>query len=220
MEPSERLQEILKKNNWSFSKFAELTGLDSLKGQRDKYVGKAKDGKNKSIIKMEKKTNFEKIGINYNWYLTGVGEMSLTSQVEDGVGVPYYSIDVTASIKTSFNDIVEHPEYFINFKPFNDCTAYLMVFGDSMYPMFSSGDIIAVKHIINKEIILWGEPHLVITNAEANDMRTVKLVFQHSDPAKIILRASNPNYSGDTVISKDDIINIFIVKGKITRRQS
>jgi transcriptional regulator with XRE-family HTH domain len=134
-------------------------------------------------------------------------------------GIPYYDIDVTATITESFNDVKESPEFYVDFKPFNDCTAYLPIFGDSMYPTFASGEIIAVKLLNNKDVILWGEAHLVITNEVANNLKTVKLLFPHDDPAKIILRASNPAFKGDTVIPKDSIINIYIVKGKITRKQ-
>lgn len=134
-------------------------------------------------------------------------------------GVPYYDIDVTATITESFNDVKESPEFYVDFRPFNDCTAYLPIFGDSMYPTFASGEIIAVKRIENKDVILWGEAHLIITNAMANNMKTVKLLFPHEDSEKIILRASNPNFKGDTVIPKESILNLYIVKGKITRKQ-
>lgn len=133
--------------------------------------------------------------------------------------VPYYDIDITASIKESFNDVVEEPEFYIDFKPFNDCTAYLPIWGDSMFPTYASGEIVAVKKIDNPSIILWGEAYLIITNAIANNMKTVKLLYPHDDEDKIILRASNPNYKGDTVIPKDSIINLYAIKGKITRKQ-
>ncbi len=134
-------------------------------------------------------------------------------------GVPYYDIDITASIKESFNDILERPEFYVDFKPFNDCTAYLPVWGDSMYPTYANGEIVAVKRLLNPGIILWGEAYLIITNAEANNMKTVKLLFPHEDEDKIILRASNPNYKGDTVIPKSSILNLYTIKGKITRKQ-
>ena len=41
----------------------------------------------------------------------------------------------------------------------------------------------------------------------------------HDDESKIILRASNPNFKGDIVINKEDILHMFIVKGKIKRNQ-
>ncbi len=146
-----------------------------------------------------------------------IGDETLLNNLEKGI--PYYDIDVTATITESFNDVKETPEFYVDFRPFNDCTAYLPIFGDSMYPTFASGEIIAVKQLQNRDVILWGEAHLVITNEAANNLKTVKLLFPHDDPEKIILRASNPAFKGDTVIRKDSIINLYIVKGKITRKQ-
>lgn len=148
-----------------------------------------------------------------------------TSQKSDIIakkteGVPYYeNIDVTGGIATLFQDNKEIPTFYINYEHFNDCTAYVPVVGDSMYPKYASGEIIAVKRIYNLDIIQWGEAYLVVTNGNANDLRTVKLLHPHDDESKIVLRASNPNFKGDTVIDKCDIISLFLIKGKITRNQ-
>ena len=141
--------------------------------------------------------------------------------LSDYQGVPYYeNIDISGGIMPMFNDSKEIPTFYIDYQHFNDCTAYLPVVGDSMYPRYASGEIVAVKQIFNKEIIQWGEAYLVICNDNADNLRTIKLVHpSEKDESKIILRASNPNYKGDTPINKDDIISMFIIKGKITRNQ-
>jgi phage repressor protein C with HTH and peptisase S24 domain len=162
--------------------------------------------------------------VNSIWILEGLGSMIISATEEEKInepvqGVPYYDIDIAASITESFNDVKELPEFYVDFKPFNDCSAYLPIWGDSMYPTYASGEIIAVKKLLNRDVIQWGEAHLVITNAESNNMKTVKLLFQHDEEDKIILRASNPNFKGDTVISKDSILSLYIIKGKITRKQ-
>lgn len=133
-------------------------------------------------------------------------------------GVPYYDLDTFASIRGSFNDIKEFAEYYIDFKPFNDCIAYFPVYGNSMHPEFSSGEIVAVKKLYNTEVILWGETYLVITNEEGNNLRTLKMVYQHKSNDKFILRSANPEYSGDTVIKKSSVLGMYLVKGKITRK--
>lgn len=191
-------------------------------------LGKSrKENRDLSKKSIEKILNFY-TDINPDWLKLGKGPMLKSTlpleskegyRINGGRGVPYYDIDITASITESFNDISEEPEFLVDFKPFNDCSAYLPIWGDSMYPAYSAGDIIAVKRLYNFDIIQWGEAHLVITNTNANNMRTVKLLFPHEDQDKIILRASNPNYAGDTVINKSDILSLYIVKGKITRKQ-
>ena len=163
--------------------------------------------------------------LNRQWLLNGTGDMLAENPATDVVlarnnnGVPYYDIDVTGSITGSFDDIREKPEFFVDFRPFNDCTAYLPVYGDSMYPQFCSGEIVVVKEWANKKVLLWGEPYLIVTDASCNNLRTVKLVFPAEEKAHIILRASNPNFKGDTIIPLDSIVAMYIIKGKITRKQ-
>lgn len=182
--------------------------------------------------------------INLLWLMTGVGEMLIADDtlaqaqelsagspeagyVSEAVGqygckkgVPYYeNIEGTCSIVAQFHDYPETPTFFINYEHFNDCTAYIPVVGDSMYPQYCSGEIIAVKRVYNLDIIQWGEAYFIVTNENANSLRTVKQVHWSDDPGKIILRASNPNFKGDTVIDKSDIISMFIIKGKIKRNQ-
>lgn len=146
---------------------------------------------------------------------------TVLTQSKPQKAVPYYDGDVTGSIVGSFNDIREDPAFYVDFKPFNDCVAYFTIYGDSMYPKFASGEIIAVKEIENKNTLQWGEAHLIITDSSENNMRTVKTIHPcDRDSSCIILRASNPNFKGDTVIRKEAIINMFLVKGKIRKDQA
>lgn len=165
---------------------------------------------------------------NEKWIESGEGEMLKTKNTlsEDLVsyvkssGVPYFEdLDVTASVVTSFKDYTDVPTFKIDYKHFNDCDAYLPVLGDSMNPKYCSGDIIAVKQLQSLETILWGETYLVITNDNANSLRTIKDVHYCKDESKIILRSYNPEYQGDTYVRKEDIISMFIIKGRIRRNQ-
>lgn len=170
--------------------------------------------------------------INKTWLLTGEGKplktydnlpQSLT--VEDNQpkylsGVPYYEdLDVSASVVTTFSDYKEIPTFYINYKHFNDCDAYVPVMGDSMEPKYCNGEIIAIRKINNIDALLPGEAYLVITSPEANSLRTIKCVFKSPDNSKIILRSINPNYAGDTEIYKKDVLSIYFVKGKISRNE-
>lgn len=144
----------------------------------------------------------------------------LTSLAENTASVPYYDISL-AKFEQASSDIFSDsdPEYYVDYRPLNDCTAYLPVYGDSMHPRFSGGEIIAVKEVTNPDIILWGEAYLVCTDKQANHLIAIRLLHQHDHPDKIILRAANPDYRGDTVISKSSIKKLYLVKGKITRYQ-
>ena len=155
--------------------------------------------------------------VNTDWLTKGEGEPFLAKEVPiDERGVPFYDIDI-ANGKSNKMVMEEKVEYFVNYKPFNDCSAYLPVYGDSMYPKYASGEIIAIKEINNLDIIQWGEAYLVLTDESSNGLRSIKTLHEHNDPEKLILKSSNPNFSGDTIITKSSIIGLYIIKGKITR---
>lgn len=222
----EKLDTFQKRLEFVILNYFENTGLIAAKAINvnqstiSRWLKNDNQSINRDLVK-----RFENYGISADWLLDGIGEVSLNPNNEkyvalinhNHVGVPFYPMDVTASFITAFSDIREDPEYYIDFKPLNDCTAYFTVFGDSMYPKYASGEIVGVKYWSNYDVILWGEAYLIITDSMANELRTIKLLYPHSDPNKIILRASNPNYNGDTIVDKKNIVNLFIVKGKITR---
>lgn len=145
---------------------------------------------------------------------------NVRQDLNEDKGVPYYDSDVTGSIVGSFHDITEKPVFFVDFKPFNDCDAYFTIAGDSMYPKYQAGEILAVKQVRNFDMIQWGESYLIIGDASTDDIRTVKNVhFNDRDDSKIILRASNPNFKGDTPMKKEAILSMYIIKGKIKKEQ-
>lgn len=158
--------------------------------------------------------------VNREWLTYGIGEPILKQAplVRDPKeGIPFYNVDPTDVDLESLIVNEEVVEYYVNYKPFNDCSAYLPVFGDSMYPRYAAGEIVAVKAITNFNVLQWGEAYLVITDDFTNKIRSIKNVHEHPDSNKLVLRSSNPNFKGDTVIDKKNIKEMYIIKGKITR---
>ncbi|MEC3880757.1 S24 family peptidase [Parapedobacter sp. 10938] len=193
--------------------------------------GSSIENNKRNIGKRLAKDIIEYYNINPNYLHTGKGDKVLkvrpyhkkTFQPQPAgneESVPFFDVKLT-QLQAGFIDIFSEsvPEYYVNYRPFNDCAAYLPIYGDSMFPRFVNGEIIAVKEVVNRDVILWGEAYLVVTDERANSMITVKLLHQHEEAEKIILRASNPAYSGDTVIDKAAIVRLYIIKGKITRSQ-
>lgn len=192
--------------------------------------GSSIENNKRNLGKRLAKDIIEYYNINPDYLNTGRGEKLLKvrpyhkksfppAQVNDE-RVPFFDVELT-KLRTALPDIFSDniPEYYVDYRPFNDCAAYLPIYGDSMAPRFIAGEIIAIKEVVNHDIILWGEAHLVVTDHQANGMVTIKLLYQHEDNTKIILRSTNPEYSGDTVIDKMSIIRLYIIKGKITRHQ-
>lgn len=210
-----------------FDKYMKFSGLNDNKvtvqlGIGVGIIGKSrKEGRDLSDRVIEKILNYYK-NINKVWLLTGEGEMLKSESLpkpHGGANIPFYDIDVTASITEAFCDTPEIPQYYINFPPLNDCTAAFPVYGESMEPDFYAGEVVLVKEVTNVDSMLWGEPYLVITNANCDNLRTIKNVYLSDDRQKFILRATNPRYAGDTIVPRNDVLKIFLVKGKVNRRQ-
>lgn len=124
-------------------------------------------------------------------------------------GVPYFGSDLSAG---NFDEVAEAPEYYINIPPLKNCNAWFTNRGDSMYPKFKNGEVLGVRTITNLNAILPGESYLVITNAEANNLRTVKNVhYDKNNNEVLILRATNPDYSGDVIVEKKDVVSIHLI---------
>ena len=211
-----------------FDKYMSSKGLNDNKvtlqlGLTVGLIGKSrKEGRDLSDKVVEKILNFY-TDLNRVWLLTGEGEMLRSGQVQTqeqaGTGVPFYDIDVTCGITESFADVREEPQFRINYAPLNDCDAAFPVYGDSMEPDFYAGDVVLVRELHNVDSMLWGEPYLIITNAACDNLRTIKNVYLSDDRRSFILRASNPRYNGDTIVARENVLKIFLIKGKLCRRQ-
>lgn len=90
----------------------------------------------------------------------------------------------------------------------------IKVTGDSMYPTFPNGCFLIIKQADQKNI-KWGEAFVLITD----EVPLVKRILAHSNPDKLILRSDNMSNKihEDQVISKTQIINLWIIKGMITK---
>ena len=165
----------------------------------------------------------EKQGFNIDWLKTGKGNMlsgssaSMLSVVPAADAVPFYELDVTAHIVKSFDDFLQiEPAQWLSVPSFAGCIAF-PVYGDSMSPKISNGDIIFVKLLKSLEVILWGEMYLVVTDDNAGALRTVKKLYKATDDHYLTLRSINPDYAGDTLIKKESVLTIAHVRGCIKR---
>ncbi len=129
-------------------------------------------------------------------------------------GIPYYGdINAFGGNMNVFNG--EHPELvtdIINIPSFNDCDCYINVSGESMYPIYSSGDIIALKRIQDKEVIQYGEAYVLITK----ENRMLKYIRKGKDERHWRLVSENKEHDAFE-IDKNKVLTLFLVKGKIKK---
>ena len=134
---------------------------------------------------------------------------------DDGEGVPYYDVDVFAGDVIAINDMNFEPVSYIKLPGATDCDFGCRVSGNSMTNKIYPGAIILCKEIRNKDIIAFGEVHLVATD----EQRLVKFVRRH--PTKmdcLLLRSLNPDFD-DIEVKREDVKRLFLVKVIVNQEQ-
>lgn len=102
-----------------------------------------------------------------------VSVLENTPTISYSHGKPYYNVDFLGGFDIIINDQTINPEYLIDFKKYEDADCWCNISGQSMEPLISNGDIIALKQLHDwREFLLYGEVYGIVTK----DMRTVKLV--------------------------------------------
>ena len=208
MEISEQLKNIRKTTGMTQAEFAEKLEVSTA------TVASVENG-SREAPKALMKSLVTKFNVDARWLLTGEGkpETDFTNPSEQSEGIPYYDIDVMAHISEALDLKEEVPAGLLSIPGFTDCVACFPVYGSSMEPKISSGDVIAVSQAVTCDQILWGEIYLVITDA----WRVVKTVHPGKTEEYIILRSINPAYSGDTNVSKSDLKALYLVRGVASR---
>lgn len=166
----------------------------------------------------------EAIGVSAAWLLTGYGSMyaeqpeeqieAVAEKVEyDAVTQPsptmkpYYNVDFAAGFALMENDQTVNPDYLIDCPQYRDCDLYCNVYGDSMSPTISSGDIVAMKRVEDFRYLINGKIYGVITT---NGLRTIKRIRDNGDTFTLV--PDNPSV-GEQTVPKDYITNIYLVIG-------
>ncbi len=112
----------------------------------------------------------EKLNINSEYLLNGTLPMLIkrgqwttkttentTTEEHKTKGVPFISKTINSTQTQLYTLDKIEAEYYIDFKPFNDCSFYRPVIGESMSPRYNPSDLVACKSINSKNNIMYGE---------------------------------------------------------------
>ncbi|MDE5726120.1 MAG: hypothetical protein K2H88_04975 [Duncaniella sp.] len=127
---------------------------------------------------------------------------------EMACGTPVYDLDVTAgcrSLASIFGEV--RPAGRVMLPEIPENCSLVKVRGDSMEPRIMSGGYVAIRPIADMRNIFWGQIYVV----ELDELRLVKFVRRHSDPAKFILHSDNPAYD-DMDVDRADVRSMYIVE--------
>lgn len=224
MSVKERLLEYLKYKKISAREFSATIGVSST------YVSSMRVS-----IQPDKVNSIAKQypDLNTGWLLTGEGVMlkyvqsaGITSVVQEreedylpglktrNVIIPYYDIEISAGTVNFFKDYPELPHTTLEIPFVQGVDLAMPVYGDSMYPKIKNGDIVLLHEIQDRSVIMFGEIYLVITD----DYRTLKYIRKGPSDDKVILVSENEHYD-PVVITLDNVIKLFLYKGKFEKSQ-
>lgn len=154
--------------------------------------------------------------VNVKWLLTGEGDMFVSPDTEmvpdlDAPGrVPLIPLAAFAGYGEMNYDDIPVEEYYI-VKEFRNADFLLRVKGDSMAPLFNSGDIIACKKV--EEVNFW-QWHCIYAIATKNQGVLIKRVEKGDKEGEICLMSENMNYDPFDLPQKE-IDAVALVLGAI-----
>lgn len=148
-------------------------------------------------------------------YIKMAKNLGLVQSMEETAKlVPVYDLDAAGSNITILNDsISEYISGYISAPEFNDCDASIGVWGNSMYPKYCAGEKVALKRITDWDVITFGEAHVFVTAERI----ILKYLRKGKDKDHWKLCSENSEEYEPFEIPKNKVINLYIVKGKITK---
>lgn len=211
----ERIMEFVRYKGIPVSTFEQLCGLSNA------YVKNISKGV--GADKLEKILNaFPEL--NRTWLLTGEGSMLRNNNNEayeayennetNDHTLPLIPIAAVAG----FNGLdipgiplAQCPQYSIPDFIEQKAEYLIRVSGSSMYPKYSSGDILACRRIQEITFIQWGKIYVIDSQQGA----MVKRLFEiPDDPEHVLCQSDNPNYPPFR-LPKSEIRSLSIVVGVI-----
>lgn len=148
--------------------------------------------------------------LNLNWLVSGEGKMLRNWAVHSNQ-IPLLPFSAAAGYMAGGNDVAFRGDS-VSFPDFVDRGAdcAIRVDGDSMYPRYKNGDILAIKIIQDPSFFQWGRVYCVSTTQGC----IVKKLFPcPDDEEKIICHSENSEHYPDYTITKSDILAVAIVVG-------
>lgn len=181
--------------------------------------------KNRTIVGTSVIQNsVNEFGLNANWLYTGEGDMLLPTAQAIQVS---HEADIRQSYPLiteieAFGGVGNNGGYAVNLDTIEEryviplfdnkgVDFLMMVRGSSMYPKFSSGDIVACRLVRERLFIQWNKIYVLNTNSQGAMIKRIK---KSDDPAKITCKSDNKEYD-DFEIPLTEINTLALVIGTI-----
>lgn len=167
--------------------------------------------------------------LNTDWLLTGKGDMLNSEQspslspttdkvIADNDGDNQHIIKYYPNVNGSMGGVqfLDDPDETvcdITIPGYSDCKFAINAYGDSMYPLIKSGQIILMSEWL-ESFIDWGRIYLVVTKS---GYRVIKRLYPGTSNATVTCKSENSETNPPFEIGRDDILKVYLVKGWICR---
>lgn len=152
--------------------------------------------------------------INLKWLLTGEGSM-IKEEIEvfepPLIGLPLLPIQAIAGFFAGDVQVMNYEceQYVVPM--FQGCDFLIPVLGDSMYPTYNNGDVIACKKLDTWSFFQYGKVYVIYTSQGV----ILKRVRQGSSEGKILLVSDNEQSYPAFELNLREIIGVALVIGGI-----
>jgi repressor LexA len=123
--------------------------------------------------------------------------------------IPYEAVAGVGSGEFTIQESEVESRYFV--PEFSRADYLIRVKGSSMYPKYSSGDVLACKKMDKSKFIQWNKTYVLDTSQGILIKRIIKGASSH----QWILRSDNKDYQDIEVNPNDDVNHISLVMGVI-----
>lgn len=155
--------------------------------------------------------------LNIRWLITGEGDMLMDSypyKEPDGIDLPLLPFSAVAGYLAENNSESWSGLEYCRVPEFSSRGAdfLIRVEGDSMYPRYGNGELLAIRVIKDPTFFQWGKVYVLSTNQGC----VVKRLFPDpKDDRAIVCHSENSSLYPDYRITKEDVLGVAIVVGHI-----
>lgn len=155
--------------------------------------------------------------LNIRWLLTGEGKMlseNFPVSKSEGIDLPLLPFSAVAGYLAENNSESWSGVEYCRVPEFSSRGAdfLIRVEGDSMYPRYGNGELLAIRVIKDPTFFQWGKVYVLSTNQGC----VVKRLFPDpKDDDAIVCHSENSSLYPDYKITKEDVLGVAIVVGHI-----
>lgn len=157
--------------------------------------------------------------LSLEWLLIGKGEMLKSntaiplSQSSSQNTIKYFPSVNGSMGGVEFLDSPDESSIDIILPGFNECKFAINAYGDSMYPVIKSGQVVLLMEW-KESFIDWGHIYLVVTK---NGYRAIKYLRPSEKEGFIKCESENKEFNPAFEVEINDIHRLFLVKGWVCR---